>query len=95
MALGPEDERRLAELAEQTRAADPHFALGLGTGDPHPPAEYRRPRRTGLRVALALTGFALAVFLFATGTPGGGFLAAVGAVLALATVGDGFAGTGD
>ncbi|MFD0598549.1 hypothetical protein ACFQZ4_44855 [Catellatospora coxensis] len=34
MALGPEDERRLAELAEQTRAADPHFALGLGAGDP-------------------------------------------------------------
>ncbi|MFD0598548.1 hypothetical protein ACFQZ4_44850 [Catellatospora coxensis] len=43
---------------------------------------------------LALTGFALAVFLFATGAPGGGFLAAVGAVLALATVGD-FAGSGD
>lgn len=95
MALGPDDERRLAELAEHTRADDPPFALGLGAGDPTPPAEYRKRRHTGLRITLGLTGFALAVFLFAAGTPGGGFLAALGAVLALATIGDGFANTGD
>ncbi|GAB4050967.1 DUF3040 domain-containing protein [Catellatospora paridis] len=95
MALGPEEESRLAELAERTRAEDPHFALGLGAGEPRPPAEYRKRRRSGLRIALSLTGFALAVFLFATGAPGGGFLAALGAVLALAAVGDGFADPSD
>ncbi|WP_144123885.1 DUF3040 domain-containing protein [Catellatospora sichuanensis] len=95
MALGPEEESRLAELAERTRAEDPHFALGLGAGEPRPPAEYRRRRRSGLRIALGLTGFAVAVALFAAGAPGGGFVAALGAVLALATIGDGFSGPGD
>ncbi|MEV0456608.1 DUF3040 domain-containing protein [Catellatospora methionotrophica] len=89
MALGPEDESRLAELAERTRAQDPRFARGLGAGEPQPPAEYR-VRRTGWRIALALTGCAVALFLFSVGAPGGGFLAALGAVLALVTIGDGF-----
>ncbi|WP_155373877.1 DUF3040 domain-containing protein [Catellatospora vulcania] len=92
MALGPEDERRLAELAERTRADDPQFALGLGAGEPRPPAEYRRGRRSGLRIALGLAGFALALGLFAAGAPGGGLIAALGAVLTLVTIGDGFSG---
>lgn len=91
MALGPYEQHRLDELASLTRAEDPDFAVGLSSGQPFPPAEYRR-RFTRLRIAFAFAASGLAVAAFLAGMPGGGFMAALGALLALVTVREGFFG---
>ncbi|GAA1601621.1 hypothetical protein GCM10009679_01570 [Saccharothrix algeriensis] len=90
MELDPDDERRLAELEARTSAEDPWFALGLRAGEPCPPAEYRRHRKHRLRLLLALATSALAITAFLAGSPCGGMIAALGAVLALVTIRDGF-----
>ncbi len=92
MELGPDEERRLAELEARTSAEDPWFALGLRAGEPYPPAEYRRHRGHRLHLLLALAAGALAIGAFLAGSPCGGLVAALGAVLALATIRDGFFG---
>lgn len=90
--MGPDEERRLAELEARTTAEDPWFALGLRAGEPYPPSEYRRHRRHRLRLLLALAASAVAIAAFLAGSPCGGLIAALGAVLALVTIRDGFFG---
>lgn len=75
MALRPEEQARLEGLAEQTRASDPVFVMGLSTGVVCPPVEYRRRTAARLGFALAAAAVTLAIFLLLVGWLGGGLIA--------------------
>lgn len=80
MSLRPEEQALLDGLAEQTRAGDPAFVVGLSTGVVCPPVEYRRRSAARLGFALAAAGVLLAIVLLLVGWLGGGLVALFAAV---------------
>ncbi|GAA0713387.1 DUF3040 domain-containing protein [Dactylosporangium roseum] len=60
----PDDQARLAELEQRTRADDPLFAAGLAGLRPCAPREYRRPRFGVAAGVLALVAVLLAWLWF-------------------------------
>ncbi|GIF97184.1 hypothetical protein Cci01nite_22780 [Catellatospora citrea] len=75
VSLRPEERALLEGLAEQTRAGDPAFVLGLSTGVVCPPVEYRRRSAARLGFALAAAATVLAIALLLVGWLGGGLVA--------------------